>query len=81
MRKYVPTAVNIVLTLAGVRAFKPAVIGVAVANSSALLKPRAAWSTATELTRFLERATVWACHCRQLRGEYSGSLQRDYSPS
>ena len=50
------------LTFAGLQAFKPPVIHVSVADTSAVLIPSTTWSTATDSARFLERAALWAHH-------------------
>ena len=50
------------LTFAGLHAIRPLVINVSVAGAAAVLKPSSARSAATDSTRFLERAALWAHH-------------------
>ena len=54
--------VSLGLTLAGLDAFKPPVISVAVASTSAAFIPSTARSTTTDSTGFFEHATLWAHH-------------------
>ena len=54
--------IGLELTFAGIYAFKPPVINVFAATSSAVLKPSAARSAATVYARFLERAAFGARH-------------------
>ena len=51
-------AICIVLTLAGLQAFKPPVLHIFVPGSPALLVPSTAGSAATDLAGFLERAAL-----------------------
>ena len=53
-------AVNIELTFAGLHALIPLVINISVADTSAVLIPSTARSTATGSARFRERAALWA---------------------
>ena len=53
---------NLKLTFADLHAFKPAVIDVSVADTSAVLVPSTARSATTDSAGFLERATLWARH-------------------
>ena len=48
------------LTFAGLHAFRPPVINVSVADSSAVLEPSASRSATTDSAGFLERAALWA---------------------
>ena len=54
--------VTVGLTFAGLRALRPAVTDVFVANTSAFLEPITARSATTNSTEFLERATVLTHH-------------------
>ena len=53
-------AVNLELTFADLRAFKPPVINISVADTSAILIPSTARSATTDSTGFLERAALRA---------------------
>ena len=53
-------ASSLELTFAGLHALNPAVIGVSVARTPALLKPSTARSATTDSTGFLERVALWA---------------------
>ena len=48
------------LTFTGLQAFKPPVLHISVAGSSAVLVPSTAGSATTDSTGFLERAALWA---------------------
>ena len=50
------------LTFAGIHTFKPPVINVPVASTSAVLIPSTARSATTSPAGFLERAALWARH-------------------
>ena len=53
---------SIELTFAGIHAFKPPVISVSVAGTSAFLEPRTTGSATTDLAGFLEGAALETCH-------------------
>ena len=53
-------AIGLELTFAGLHAFRPPVINISVADSSAVLEPSAARSATTDSAGFLERAALWA---------------------
>ena len=57
-----PYPISLELTFAGGHAFRPLVINVFVAGTSAVLKPSTARSAATASTGFLERAAFGARH-------------------
>ena len=50
----------ILLTFAGLHAFRPPVMNVSVASTSAVLVPSTTGSAATDSAGFLERAARWA---------------------
>ena len=54
--------VTLGLTFAGLRALRPAVINVFVANTSTIFIPSTARSATTDSAGFLERAALWARH-------------------
>ena len=51
------------LTFASLDALNPAVLHVAVADTSTVVKPSTARSATTGFAGFLERAALWACYC------------------
>ena len=54
--------VNIELTFAGIRAFKPPVINVSPASTSAVIIPSTTRSATTDSPRFLKLAALWTLH-------------------
>ena len=57
--------ISLELTFAGLRAFRPPVINIFAAKSSAIIDPSTARSATTDSTGFLEGAAVWTYHnCR-----------------
>ena len=54
--------IPLALTFAGLQTFKPPVLHVSIAGSSADLVPSTTGSAATDSTGFLERAALWARH-------------------
>ena len=48
------------LTFAGLHAFRPSVLNVAAAKSSAVFEPSTTRSATTDSTGLMERATLWA---------------------
>ena len=53
-------AIVIGLTFADLQTFKPPVLHISVAGTSAVLKPSTARSTTTGFAGFLERTALWA---------------------
>ena len=51
-------AIGLELTFAGLHAFRPPVINISVADSSAVLEPSTARSATTDSAGFLEDATL-----------------------
>ena len=54
--------IGLELTFAGLHAFRPPVINISVADSSAVLEPSAARSATADSAGFLERAALWTRH-------------------